>query len=71
MLKSPAGMVMPDGMVITQAMADDRRHFGYWKREAEAYQGGLLDCLPQGLAAPACYGVTETAIRSGSGRQRR
>ena len=57
---SPAGAVMPDGTVITQAMADDRRHFGYWKREAAAYQSGLLACLPHGLAAPACYGALET-----------
>ncbi len=60
MLKSPAGMVMPDGTLITQAMADDRRHFGYWQREAMAYRSGLLDSLPHGLAAPACYGVMET-----------
>lgn len=58
LLKSPAGMIMPNGMVISQAMADDRSSFGYWRREAEAYQGGLLSCLPQGLAAPACYGIT-------------
>ena len=58
LLKSPAGMIMPNGLVISQAMADDRSSFGYWRREAEAYQGGLLACLPQGLAAPACYGIT-------------
>ena len=58
-LKSPAGMVMPDGTLITQAMANDRRHFGYWQREAMAYRSGLLDSLPHGLAAPACYGVLE------------
>jgi hypothetical protein len=31
----------------------------YWKREVLAYQTGLLDDLPGGLAAPACYGVVE------------
>jgi hypothetical protein len=32
---------------------------GYWKREALAYQSGLLRNLPGGLSAPTCYGVTE------------
>lgn len=31
----------------------------YWKREALAYQGSLLQNLPGGLVAPRCYGVTE------------
>ncbi|MBK8050951.1 MAG: hypothetical protein IPK16_29955 [Anaerolineales bacterium] len=57
LLKSPAGLVMPKGMVIFQAMADDRSSFGYWRREAEAYQGGLPAWLPPGLAAPTCYSV--------------
>lgn len=59
MLKSPAGMVMPNGLVITQAMADDRRQFGYWQREAMVLQSELPDSLPHGLAVPACYGVME------------
>jgi len=36
----------------------------YWRREAEAYQSGLLDNLPAGLAAPRCFGVTEYANES-------
>lgn len=31
----------------------------YWKREALAYQSGLLSNLPGGLAAPRCYEVVE------------
>jgi hypothetical protein len=31
----------------------------YWKREALAYQSGLLRSLPGNLRAPACYGVIE------------
>jgi len=31
----------------------------YWRREADAYQSGLLDDLPGGLAAPRCFGVVE------------
>jgi hypothetical protein len=36
---------------------DDPAHVFYWKREVLAYQSGLLDDLPEGLAAPRCYGV--------------
>jgi hypothetical protein len=32
---------------------------GYWRRELEAYQSGLLHDLPGGIAAPRCYGVVE------------
>lgn len=38
---------------------DDQGHWNYWKRELFAYQSGLLEALPPGLAAPSCYGVTE------------
>jgi hypothetical protein len=31
----------------------------YWRREADAYQSGLLKALPGGLAAPRCFGVSE------------
>jgi hypothetical protein len=31
----------------------------YWKREVLAYQSGLLDDLPGGLAAPQCFGIVE------------
>jgi hypothetical protein len=32
-----------------------------WRREAEAYQSGLLSELPGGLAAPRCYDTVEQA----------
>lgn len=58
-VKSPAGMPLPDGTTVTPAMAADRRAFAYWRREAAAYESGLLAGLPHGLAAPACYGIDE------------
>ena len=38
---------------------DDPSSRSYWKREALAYQSGLLDDLPAGLAAPRCLDVVE------------
>jgi hypothetical protein len=32
----------------------------YWQRELLAYQSGLLDHLPGGLAAPRCYGTEQS-----------
>ena len=32
---------------------------GYWRREPEAYQSGLLHDLPGGIAAPRCFDVVE------------
>jgi hypothetical protein len=37
----------------------DESHPLYWKREALAYQSGLLDNLPGGVRAPRCYAVVE------------
>lgn len=34
-------------------------HWNYWKREIFVYQSGLLETLPEGLAAPRCYGTAE------------
>lgn len=34
-------------------------HWNYWKREPLVYRSGILDRLPEGLAAPACYAVEE------------
>lgn len=39
--------------------ACDIAHPLYWKREALAYQTGLLQTLPPTFAAPRYYGVTE------------
>jgi len=33
--------------------------WNYYRREVDAYQSGLLDDLPGGLAAPRCFGVVE------------
>ena len=36
----------------------------YWKREALAYQSGLLAGLPGGIAAPRCFAIEERADES-------
>jgi hypothetical protein len=33
--------------------------WGYWRREADAFQSGLVDDLPGGQSAPRCFGVIE------------
>ena len=38
---------------------DDSRGYRYWKREALAYQSGLLQELPCGVTAPRCYDINE------------
>lgn len=38
-------------------LAED--HWYYWRREAEAYESGLLDTLTGGLRSPQCYLVAE------------
>lgn len=43
----------------TAPMERDERHLLYWRREALAYASGVLHDLPDGLAAPRCYGVVE------------
>lgn len=60
-LRSPAGRVMPNGHSIPRDAPDDPTVFGYWKREALAYQSGLLDELPGALVAPRCYKVDQHA----------
>lgn len=60
-LRSPAGTVTPDGTTITEEQAEDGSMFNYWRREALAYQTGLLAGLPPGLAAPRCLAITERA----------
>lgn len=37
----------------------DEPGMDYWRREALAYQSGLLAELPAGVRAPRCYGVSE------------
>ena len=31
--------------------------YNYWRREAHAFESGLLEDLPVGLVAPRCFGV--------------
>lgn len=57
-LRSPAGLTMPDGTHITRQMAEEATGFGYWRRELLAAQSDLLDHLPPGLRAPRTLGVT-------------
>ena len=42
---------------------DDPVSLRYWKREALAYQSGLLDDLPGKIRASRCYGVVEQSGR--------
>ncbi len=42
-----------------QGWGSDLIHFGYWKREALAYESGLLEELAPNLKAPRCYEITE------------
>src|SRR4030065_518710 len=38
---------------------EDPSHWNYWKRELLLYQSGWLETLPEGIAAPRCYGAEE------------
>ena len=42
---------------------DDPASSHYWRREADAYQSGVLGELPGRLRAPRCYGVNEEPHR--------
>ena len=57
-LRSPEGLTMPDGNLVTRDMAENQQLFGYWQREALAAQSDLLYELPTGLCAPQCLGIT-------------
>lgn len=57
-LQSPAGMTLPTGASVPRDLPDDPTLFGYWKREALAYEAGVFDTLPGYVAAPRCYGVS-------------
>lgn len=62
-LRSPEGFAMPDGTLVTQEMAENQHHFGYWQREALAAQSDLFDNLPTGIRVPQFLGITR--IREG------
>jgi hypothetical protein len=41
------------------AELDDPSDWDYWKREALAYEAGLLVDLADGFVAPRCYGIRD------------
>ena len=43
----------------TRRRAPDEAPLDGWDREVRAYRSGLLDALPDGLAAPRCYAIEE------------
>lgn len=49
----------PDAGATDASTLGNLTHSGYWKREALTYQSGLVDALPDGFAAPRCFGLTE------------
>jgi len=50
----------PENIGIKDTGGDyDVTHWNYWKREPLVYLSGILDKLPEGLAAPRCYVVEE------------
>jgi hypothetical protein len=57
------GQKVPWSLILkTLCPAEDNTNvsdWNYYKREADAYQSGLLDDLPGRLAAPRCFGVVE------------
>jgi len=53
-LQSPANTGWTD-----MGEGGDQAHWNYWKRELFVYQSDLHQTLPEGMAAPHCYGVAE------------
>ena len=58
------GGILPWSLILkivkSSPQSSDPGGIWYWKREAEAYQSGLLRRLPGGnIGAPACYEVSE------------
>lgn len=61
-----AGRLLP-WRTILKILRDpgvDRPSNADWMREADAYRSGLFDDLPEGLAAPRCFGIEELPNRS-------
>jgi hypothetical protein len=58
-VRSAAGVIMPNGEVVPRDLPDGPSFFGYWKREPLAYRAGVLENLPGGLTVPRCYGLSE------------
>ena len=57
-LRSPAGMIMPDGTMIPKEMADDQQGFSFWQRESFVAQSNFENKLPVGLRIPQYLGTT-------------
>jgi hypothetical protein len=53
-LQSPANVGWKD-----MGEGEDQSHWNYWKREPLVYRSGLLERLPDGLAAPRFFGGGE------------
>jgi hypothetical protein len=69
--RSPAGGAFADGSPVPPGWGVEPQHPEYWKREALAYQSGLLGDLPGGLVAPRCFGVMEAPAEIGTDTQPR
>jgi hypothetical protein len=54
LIQSPANVGWVD-----MGEGEDQTHWNYWKREGLVYQSNFFDSLPEGMAAPRCFGVTE------------
>jgi len=46
-------------IVLSDPNRDDPEHYNYWRREALAYESGLLKSLPASFRAPACFAIDE------------
>ncbi|HEX7434806.1 MAG TPA: hypothetical protein VF326_14240 [Anaerolineaceae bacterium] len=57
------GEILPWSMILKIIRSPDGKDepasLTYWKREALAYQSGLLDQLPGILCTPRCFGIVE------------
>lgn len=53
-IQSPANVGQQD-----MGGQEEPTHWNYWKREPFVYRSGLLENLPDGMAAPRCFSVVE------------
>jgi hypothetical protein len=45
--------------VVNFGETDDPAHWNEWKHEEPVYSSELLETLPNGMAAPGCFGKEE------------
>jgi hypothetical protein len=57
-------LILKAFQLVDDSPTRDEAHPFYWKREALAYQSGLLPQGADGFAVPACFGVTERSDSS-------